>query len=510
MKIKTGKLFISLALVLSLMLTACGKSDSDKKDKQDLKVAVQADAVSLDPNVFNDDYSDLAMRQVYETLLAKGEDGNIYNLLAESVDEKDDGKNYVIKIRQGVKFHSGKELTVDDVIWNLNRVIENTKSSNTYKNIIKDSIKKIDDQSLELSLEKPQGSFMELLTNPYLSIISKDSAQSLDLASQEDGTGPFKLKNWEPKNEMVFERFDDYWSDKPQFKELVFRVIPEATNRMVELESGGVDMAFNIAPNDISKLEENPDLQIFRKGNYAVHFLQFNMAKAPFNNPLAREAVANALDLKEIVDSVYMGVGNVATSPISPRAKYSIADKIQARQRNVEKAKELLKAAGIKEGTEIKLFVNDNQQRQDVATIVQAQLKDVGLDVKVEKFEWGAYMDILKTKQEDMYIMSWSPSVVDPDSYLYSPFHSDKAGQGPNFGMYSNKEVDKLIEEGISTVASAKREEIYKKAQEIILKDMPRVDIWYGEQVYGASKAINNFKMLPEYAQVFKAVTFGE
>lgn len=505
------KIIVSLLLVFTLVLTACGGGGEKASGaKDDFVIAVQADATSMDPNVFNDDYSDLAMRQVYETLLAKDEEGKIYNLLAENVEEKDGGLTYTITIREGVKFHSGKDLTIDDVIWNFERVIQNEKSANVYKNIIPESVKKIDDNKMELKLEQPQGSFMEVLTSPYLAIMPKDVQNDIDVNTEEDGTGPFKMVSWEPQNEMKFERFDDYWGDKPAFKNLTFRIIPEATNRTVELESGGVDMAFNIAPNDIKKVEENEDLQIFRKGNYAVHFIQFNISKAPFNNIKAREAVSYALDLNDIVNSIYMGVGEIATSPISPRAKYSIASEIEPKTRDIEKAKALLAEAGVPEGTEILFYVNDNQQRQDVATIVQAQLKEVGLNVKVEKFEWGAYMDTLRRKEEDMYIMSWSPSIVDPDQYLYSPFHSDKAGQGPNFGMYQNPEVDALINEGLLTVDDTKRAEIYRKAQEIILNDIPRIDIWYGEQVYGANKIVNNFKMLPEYAQVFKTVTFGE
>ena len=234
------------------------------------------------------------------------------------------------------------------------------------------------------------------------------------------------------------------------------------------------------------------------------------MEKAPFDKKEAREAMVNAIDTKTIFETVYMNSGKLATSPINPNFKYSIADSLKPNAVNKEKAKELFAAAGIGEGTNLKIYTSDNQQRVNVATMMQDQLKDYGIGLSVERLEWGAFVDAVRNKEHDMFIMSWNPSIVDAHYELFQPFHSENKGKEPNVTFFGNAELDNLIKEGISTIDDAKRADIYKRAQELINKEYPWLYICYGETLVAGSNKVEGLDLLPKYPQELKDVTLLE
>ena len=288
---------------------------------------------------------------------------------------------------------------------------------------------------------------------------------------------------------------------------MVFRVIPEASQRVIELESGSVDMAFDIAPNDIKKVEDNPDLKLERTLDNSVHFVSFNTVKPPFDNPKARLALTKAIDMDTIVKTVYQGVGRRATSNVNPNFKYSIADSIEPTKVDKEEAKKLFEEAGMTEGTTIKIYVNDNQQRNDVAQMMKEQLTEYGINLEIVKLEWGAMVEAIKNKENDLFIMSWTPA-EDTHYEFYQPFHSDGKGNGPNFNDYGNPALDALIDAGAHEFDDAKRGAIYKEAQELVNKELPWMYICYGETVVGMKKNVTGFEIAPTYAQRFAKIGF--
>ncbi|WP_276907230.1 ABC transporter substrate-binding protein [Peptoniphilus duerdenii] len=490
---------------LLLFMTGCGNKEADLNT---FRVAVSADGTSLDPTDYNDVFSENILKQIFDTLLDKAPNGDLVNGLAESL-ERPDNKTLVIKIREGVKFSNGEPLTVEDVIFSLKRVAECDQFGYIFKNIDTDNLRKIDDTTLEIKLKEPDATILEALAHPASSIISQKDLEEKGENFRENpiGTGPFVLDKWTKLDSVTFKRNENYWGDKPSIENLVFKVIPEASQRIIELESGGVDMAFQIAPNDIKKVEENPDLKLDRKLDNSVHFVSFNTVKPPFDNINARLAMTKAIDMDTIFKTVYQGVGKRATSNVNPNFKYSIADSIEPTKVDKEEAKRLFAEAGMTEGTTIKIYVNDNQQRNDVAQMMKEQLTEYGINLEIVKLEWGALVEALKNKEDDMFIMSWTPA-EDTHYEFYQPFHSDGKGNGPNFNDFGNAALDVLIDAGAREFDDAKRGAIYKEAQELVNKELPWMYICYGETVVGMKKNVTGFDIAPTYAQKFGKVGF--
>ena len=197
-----------------------------------------------------------------------------------------------------------------------------------------------------------------------------------------------------------------------------------------------------------------------------------------------------------------------------PEAIKFLADKlgilVETNEVNKEKAKELFAASGLGEGTNLKIYTSDNQQRVNVATMMQDQLKDYGIGLSVERLEWGAFVDAVRNKEHDMFIMSWNPSIVDAHYELFQPFHSENKGKEPNVTFFGNEELDNLIKEGISTIDDAKRADIYKRAQELINREYPWLYICYGETLVAGSNKVEGLDLLPKYPQELKDVKLLE
>lgn len=507
MKKKTILIF---SLVLAFLMTACSGGGEEKAEGgQILRVALSEDSKSLDTAVLNDDYAENILIQVYDTLVKRNAEGELVNSLAESI-ENPDPQSFTIKLREGVKFSNGDPLTADDVIFTLQRAAGTEKFKSFYGKIDPNSYEKTDDLTLSFKLTEPDAAFLNSLSHPAVSILSKAYVEGgADLATKPMGTGPFVLDEWVQNDHATFSVNENYWGEAPKISGIEMKVIPEASQRIIELESGGVDLAYKVDPAEIENIEGNEDLQLFRKLDNSVHFIGFNMEKEPFDKKEAREAMVNAIDMNQIFQTVYMNSGKLATSPINPNFKYSIADELKPNEVNTEKAKELFAQAGVNSGDTLSIYTSDNTQRVNVATMMQAQLKELGIGLNIERLEWGAFMDAIGRGEHNMFIMSWNPSVVDAHYELFQPFHSSNKGQGPNFMFYGNEELDNLIKEGISTVDENERATIYKRAQELINEEYPWLYICYGETLVAGNKNVSGLELLPKYPQELKDVTLS-
>jgi len=332
-------------------------------------------------------------------------------------------------------------------------------------------------------------------------------AAGKDYGQNPVGTGPYKFVSWQRGNKIEMTRFDEYFGDKPKIKNIVIRIIPEGTNRVIELESGGVDITYDVTTNDVKLVQENKSLQLFRTIDNSVTFMGFNTSKKPFNDVRVRQAFAYAIDINAVVEGAWRGVGKPATGMIAPNLMYA-NPALKTHEYNPAKAKQLLAEAGYPNGFKAESWTNDRKERIDMAQIMQSMLKEVGIDIEIKVFEWGAYFDKTGKGEHSMYQMSWTVSANDPDQILDPLFHSKNIGPAGNRAYYSNTKLDELISKGSTMDNGEAKKKVYTEIQDILMTELPYMPLLNGEQVIGVRKNIKGFKPSPSAVHNLFTVSF--
>ena len=501
-----------MTIILSvLFLVACGGS-GDKKEaatgantgKDTLVIGQGADAKSLDPHASNDNPSSNIRVQIYDRLMDLDENGVPQPMLAESWERPDD-KTIIFHLRKGVKFHNGDEMKASDVKFSLERALAAPEVSHILTGI--NGVEVLDDYTVKVTTEKPMAAILNNLAHTTIAILSeKATKEAGDKFGQNPvGSGPYKFVSWQSGDRVTLEAFPEYWQGEAPIKNVVFRNIVEETNRTIGLETGELDIIYDIQGMDKNKLKDDDRFVVIEGPQVSMTYLGFNMKKAPYDNPKVREAISYAIDQKPIIDTVFLGAGEAANSIIGPNV-WGYYD-VEKYTQDIEKAKALLAEAGYPDGFKAKIWVNDNPVRRDTAVILQDQLKQIGIDLAIETVEWGAFLDGTARGDHEMYLLGWGTVTRDPDYGMYELISTATMGAAGNRSFYSNPTVDKLLEEGKTELDPEKRKAIYKEIQEIIRKDIPMYMIIYPLQNVVTQKNIKNFKLDPANAHRIYGVT---
>ena len=467
------KLFLLLFVVV-MGVAGYLKFSADDVKAQELKknkisIAMKADPKTLDPQKSIDTMSNKSITLIYDTLLDLDENLNLKPNLAESWERLDDC-NVVFHLKKGVKFHNGEELKAEDVKFTLERAASSPQTLYLFKPITKVTV--IDDYTVQVTTDKPFGALLNNLAAVQGGIVSKKAVLEYgdDYVNHPVGTGQYKLKEWLPGNRIVFEGFKDAYQGAPNFEELTYLTIPEVSNRMIALETGEVDVAFDIGIMDKETIENSNNLELVEVESPALLYLGFDQTNPIYQNKKLREAIAYAIDNQTFVDVVFRGSAVTGDSPL-PKASPAYNGNVKKYNQDIEKAKKLLAEAGYPNGLDIELWCMDDGPRVDMCVIIQDQLKKIGINVEIKIFEFGAYVSKTALPNKELYFLSWNSS-GDGDVALYPLFHSSQHGAPGNRSFYSNKEVDKLLDKARVSVDEEERRSLYKEVQNILQEDL--------------------------------------
>ncbi|WMM25953.1 glutathione ABC transporter substrate-binding protein [Tissierella sp. MB52-C2] len=484
-------------LTLSIVLSACGggKGITRSNPEDTLVVAQGADAKSLDPHATNDQPSSRVAKQIYNTLVASNVDMEIVPALAESWESIDE-LTWEFKLVPGVKFHNGEELKASDVKFTYERMLASPSVSHIIGPVAE--IKVVDDYTVQIITSEPFAPLLSHLTHTASSILNEKAVTEAgeDYGQNPVGTGPFAFDSWQSGDRITLKASEDYFQGAAAVKTVIFRNVPEGSNRTVGLETGEIDIAYDVEPIDKNLVADNAGLELIEGPSLSSQYLGFNTQKAPFDNVKVRQAINYAVNVQEIIDVVLEGAGEVAKSPLMELI-FGSNEEIQGYSYDVEKAKELMKEAGFENGFKTSIWTNDSPVRVRIAEIVQAQLKEIGIDASIEVVEWGAFLDRTSAGEHDMFILGWTTVTGDADYGLYALYHSSQHGDAGNRFFYTNPEVDKLLDLGKTEVDQEKRLAAYKEAQEIIVADAPQLFLYFQTQNVGENKAIKGFELHP-------------
>lgn len=490
-------------------------ADSEYKDT--LVYALNTDVQSLDPQIQNDTTSESVVKMLYNTLLKFEDDGTVVGDLAESWSVSEDKLTWTFNLKQGVKFHNGKELTSADVKATFDRALNAEAGGLRTTEIIKmfTAVEAPDPYTVTITTDGPYGPMESLMCNMSLGIMDADYIEQygLDLgtsAEGENGTGPFKVVSWERDQEIVVERFDDYFGTPAKLKTVVYTVIPEAASRVIALETGEVDVIDKPTNEDLERLEaDTENFTVLRKPTISQRLFRFGCNDPIISNTKVRQAIVYAIDRQAIIDALFTGSAYPSTAPLAPVTfGYSNLGEIE---QDLELAKSLLAEAGYPDGFDTKIVTTERYQNGiELAEIISQQLAEIGINAEIEVWEWSALSASWNGITADefdqpIFIMGAGPSMRDADGGLRGLYTTSETGLNDrNYGFYSNAEVDALIEQGMQETDQQKRVEIYKEAMEILYREDP-VAFWLFD-MYGL--AITSSKVEGVTLSPISTITF--
>lgn len=502
------KILIVLASMI-LLFTGCGEKNGAKKVKEELIIAQDGESKSLDIHQGNDGFSLRANRLIYSRLVEADENMQIHPGLAESWKQLDD-KTMQFKLRKGIKFHNGDDFTAEDVKFSFERMMNSPRIAFVLPPI--ERIDVVDDYTVNIVTKTPFGPLLAHLSHPALGMVSKKLLTENPEALKEKpiGTGSYKFKEWIYGDKLVLEKNEDFYDKNERgLKYIIFKNVVEASNRAIGLETGEIDIATPISSVDEENIKNNPKLQLLTKPSISYSYIGMNMTKAPLNDIRVRKAINYAIDKQAIIDVILNGNGKIATSPIAPGV-FGFTDKTKNYEYNVEKAKELMKEAGYENGFTTSILVFSGEANTQTAEIVQAYLKEIGIDLKIEIVEVSAYWDMTERGVHNLFLGSWGVVTGDADYGLYAMYHSSAKGGAGNRDFYENEKVDELLDKAKTEIDPETRKKLYEEAQILIVNDAPDVMLYNRNLTVGAQKYIKGLGIHPVTLYNFATVYIEE
>ncbi|MCL1993541.1 MAG: ABC transporter substrate-binding protein [Spirochaetes bacterium] len=509
----TLRLAIGAALILSIALafTGCGGGQAAVRTDT-LIVGVPSMPVNLDPSLVNDIPSGRLIFHIYDTLIYIDYDTVPQPNLATSWEwlDPDNPQQLRVFLREGVLFHNGDLLTARDVAFSLDRASEAPTIASLAGMIESTTI--VNDHEVIINLEYPFVPFVTFLGHTAFSILNERAVTEMgvDAHSQAPvGTGPYRLTNIVTGDRLEFTRWDYFWGEPALIENLVIRILPDASTRLIALETGEIDIMEGVPPPDMNRVRSHPDLTLFHEMTFGTNYIAFNVSRPPFDDIRVRHAVQYAIDLEAMVQAVYMGAMLPGTGPLGPMVWASIADQLEGWDFNPQRARELLAEAGFPDGFSATFMTNQgNPQRADTGEILQNMLGAVGIDVSVQLLEWATFLDVSAQGEPDMHMLGWSTSTGDPDHGLFAMFHSSTWGHAGNRSFFSHPEVDSLLEAGRLETDPVARAQIYAQAQRIIHQESPWIFQSTASEIYAVRNNVQGFRMSPDQRHKFWTLSF--
>ena len=483
---------------------ALAPARQDVKPGGKIRIATSTDPVGLDPMISSAYSTALITEHVYGSLMQYDKELNeVVPDLAESVEISEDKLLYTFKLRDGVKWHDGKPFTAEDVKFSMERQKNpDTGSPNAYMYSEVAEVNIIDPLTVEVRFNQVQGPFLAFMASPWASMVPKHVVEEHgDLQTVMVGTGPFKFVNYEPAKSVNLVKNPDYYvPGQPIVDELEIVFISDNTSRLNAVLTKQVDLAQDLAKKDYMQLSAMPGVEAIALENGSCNwaYTGMNTTKAPFDNPLVRQAVAFAKNRQAIADNVMFGQATPLTGGILPPWSWAYSEGLELYSATpvIEKAKALLAEAGYPDGFETTLKVSPAYaELAGEAAVDQEALRAVGINAQIINLEWGTFInDVFGNNDFDMHVCGWGGPFIDPDEFLYPEFHSD---QGFNPQLFADPEVDKLLEEGRTTFEREGRKEVYRKAQELIFTLSPVAAGTNNKLIQAQQDYIEGFTPLP-------------
>ena len=471
--------------------------------------------------------ADASAHQLYDRLLEFNTgDGLIEPGLASSWVVTDDGLSYTFQLRQNVIFHTTeyfqptRRFNADDVIFSIDRwrlkdhpyhevnggqypYFEGIGLDRTIKDI-----NRINDFRIEITLFKPDSSFLANLATDFAVILSAEYAQKMFDAGHPSrvdthpiGTGPYKFLIFRQNQYVRYIRHDEYFLPITGAKHLIFDITTKPSLRMAKLITGECDAIAFPSQNDLAIIVERKDLNLLEKPGLNIGFWAFNTSKAPFDNPNVRKALVLAVDKTTLLEAVYLGQATRAKS-IIPSASWAYQHDAKELGYNPVKARELLDEAGLPANFSMDIWAMPvqrayNPNAMKMAQLMKRYLQDVGITLNIVSYDWNIFRENLRLGLHDTVLIGWNADNGDPDNFYRPLLTCDAIPSGNNRAMWCNAQYDALIQQALLTTDFVERKNLYVAANELLFEQMPLMPIAHAYKYQAVHRDIKGMEINP-------------
>jgi peptide/nickel transport system substrate-binding protein len=466
-----------------------------------LRIGLAEDPDILDPTLARTYVGRIVFAAFCDKLFDIDEKLNIVPQLALSHETSADGKEVTIKLRPGVKFHDGEPFDAEAAKFSLERHLTLPTSFRKPELAALDHVDVVDPLTIKLVLKTPYSPLIAQLTDRSGMMISPKAAteEGDKFGLHPVCAGPYKFVERVQQDRMVFEKFADYWNkDNVFIDRVVFLPIVDSTVRLANLKSGGLDLIERLLATDIKDVRADPRLKLSTALSLGYEGITVNIGNDKNKGPLSQSAkVRQALDLaidREAVNQVvYNGEFVPGNQWVNPEHPY-YQKAFPVRSRDIDKARALLKEAGITGPVQVDLMVAKNVERETVAQVIQSMAAEAGFDLKIRVTELATALKAAEAGEYQAFILDWSGR-IDPDGNSYI-FHKTKAPQ--NYSAYSNPDVDKALEDARLVTDMAQRKSIYEKMTKSILEDEPIIYLYHRRNLIAHTTKLEGYRAMPD------------
>ena len=490
-----------LAIVTSLLL--CWPKEVGAQSKSTLVASFATGINSLDPARFGNlpeySYGNL----VFNALAYIDKDLKLQPDLAESWQTSDDLKVWTFKLRDNVKFHDGRPLTADDVVWTVQRILDPKTGSRIRANLqIVKSVTAVDRLTVRFELNGPYADLASVLADYPARIVPNGYT---DLAKHPIGTGPFKFVSFVPGDRLVAVKNENYWEKGyPKVDEVRLMHIPEMSSAITALESGSVHIVADIRPESISQIRSGKaaTVQSVPSGTWMGYVM--HNEKPPFNDIRVRRAFAALVDKEEVIKIASFGTGTVTHSPIPPRHPYFL-NEVATPKADLATAKKLLADAGYAKGLKLKIwYPSADAEQERLALALREMAKKAGVDIELSGVPNDKFYGEVEGKESLATTMLYGRPTPDTQTYLW--YHST-GSWNRNMWHYSNPKMDALLEAARAAKTEEERTAIYKDVQRTILEDVPGIVVYVKAISHGVRNNVEGFSVSPRAWLELKGVS---
>lgn len=509
MKMQKSK-FAVLFMSFTLLLAGCSGGGGEESEgsaspeknpvadrENEIVIGVTSEPQNWDPiDTFLLDWSTVAT-SVYEGLVERSLDLELQPGLAESWEYLDDN-TLQFKLRQGVEFHNGEPFNAEAVKFSFDRLLgpEGQKGPQYSNYTSIESVEVVDEFTVKMNLKSPDPVLLTKLAGYGAVIVPPKYVQENDdehFNANPVGTGPFKMTEYKRDQTIVLEKNENYWKEGlPKLDKVSFKVIPEASTRLAELQTGKIDIMKRVEVAQADTIKETEFLKLEEVGTPTVYSLRFDTAKAPMDDVKVRQAINYAIDKTAIIDEILGGYG-VPISTFQSELSFGNNPDLKPYPYDPEKAKELLAEAGVAEGTTLDVFIpGDDGNFKEITQAVAFYMEEVGLKLNINSVDGTTLISDLIPNGDagHMYRQGWGGWTLDFDNTAYLMYHEGEQWN-PSF---KDAKVEELLQAQRNTVDQDEREAIFKELTEVLYELAPEVNLYQSVDLYAVNERVENFQ----------------